>query len=209
MLKLKLQYFGHLMRTANSLEKTLMPGKIEGRRRTGWKDEEMVGRHHQLNGHKSEQTREIVKDREGWCAAVHGDTKSQTWRIIYIHTKVFFFFFFSGGSANAVPSWHKLCSRVSHIWGNHRNQHTFSSMDETCPGKTTLWLHHFFIHSSVDEHLGYFQVLAIVNSAAINTVVHVSFQIILFSRCMPRSGIAGSYGNSIFSFFKESLYCCP
>ena len=37
------------------------------------KDDEMVGWHHQLNGHKSEQTREIVKDREGWCAAVHGD----------------------------------------------------------------------------------------------------------------------------------------
>ena len=52
MLKLKLQYFGHLIRRADSLEKTLMLGKIEGRRRRGWqKMDEMVGWHHQLNGH--------------------------------------------------------------------------------------------------------------------------------------------------------------
>ena len=55
MLKLRLQYFGHLMRRANSLEKTLMLGKIEGRRRRGRQDE-MVGWHHQLNGHEFEQT---------------------------------------------------------------------------------------------------------------------------------------------------------
>ena len=50
MLKLKLQYFGHLMQRADSFEKTLMLGKIEGRRRRGWQDE-MVGWHHRLNGH--------------------------------------------------------------------------------------------------------------------------------------------------------------
>ena len=53
MLKLKLQYFGHLMRRADSLEKTLMLGKIEGRRRRG--EDEMVGWHHRLNGHEFEQ----------------------------------------------------------------------------------------------------------------------------------------------------------
>ena len=53
MLKLKLQYFGHLMRRADSLEKTLMLGKIEGRRRRGSEDE-MVGWHHWLNGHEFE-----------------------------------------------------------------------------------------------------------------------------------------------------------
>ena len=56
--------------------------------------------------------------------------------------------------------------------------------------------HIFFIGSSVNGHLGCFHVLAIVNSAAVNTGVHLSFQIIVFSRYMPRSGIAGSYGNS-------------
>ena len=52
MLKLKLQYFGHPMQRADSLEKTLMLGKIEGRRRRGWTEDEMVGWHHRLNGHE-------------------------------------------------------------------------------------------------------------------------------------------------------------
>ena len=60
----------------------------------------------------------------------------------------------------------------------------------------------FFIHSSVDGHLGCFHVLAIVNSAALNIGVHVSFQIIDLSGYINRSGIAGSYGNSIFSFLR-------
>ena len=56
MLRLKLQYFGHLIRRADSLEKTLMLAKIEGRRRRGAAEDEMVGWHHRLNGHESEQT---------------------------------------------------------------------------------------------------------------------------------------------------------
>ena len=55
MLKLKLQYFGHLMQRADSLEKTLMLGKIEGRRRKGKTEDKMVGWYHQLNGHEFEQ----------------------------------------------------------------------------------------------------------------------------------------------------------
>ena len=57
MLKLKLQYFGHLMQRPDSFEKTLMLGKIEGRRRRGWMTkDEMVGWHHQLNGHEFAQS---------------------------------------------------------------------------------------------------------------------------------------------------------
>ena len=60
--------------------------------------------------------------------------------------------------------------------------------------------HIFFIHSSVNGHLGCFYVLAIVNSAAVNIRVRASSLIMVFSRYMPRSGIAGSYDSSIFSF---------
>ena len=61
----------------------------------------------------------------------------------------------------------------------------------------------FFICSSVDGHLGCFHVLAIVNSAAMNIGVNVSFQIRIFSGYMPRGGIAGSYGNFIFNFLRN------
>ena len=63
--------------------------------------------------------------------------------------------------------------------------------------------HILFFHSSVNGHLCCFHVLAIVNSAAMNIGVHVSFQIMVFSRYMPRSGIAGSYSSSIFSFLRN------
>ena len=62
----------------------------------------------------------------------------------------------------------------------------------------------FFIHSSVNGHLGCFHVLAIVNSAAMNNEIHMSLSNLVSSGYMPRSGIAGSYGGFIPSFFKES-----
>ena len=65
--------------------------------------------------------------------------------------------------------------------------------------------HNFFIHSSIDGHLGCFHVLAIVNSAAMNNGIHVSFSILVSSGYMPRSGIAGLYGGFIPSFLR-TLY---
>ena len=69
--------------------------------------------------------------------------------------------------------------------------------------------YNFFIHSSVDGHLGCFHLLAIVNSVAVNNGIHVSLSILVSSGFMPTSGIAGSYGGFIPSFFKESPYCLP
>ena len=79
MLRLKLQYFGHLLQWIDSLEKTLMPGKVEGKWRRGWQRMRLLNGITDLMSMSLSKIQELVMDREAWHAVVHGVSKSQNW----------------------------------------------------------------------------------------------------------------------------------
>ena len=88
MLKLKPQYFGHLMRRVNSLEKTLMLGKTEGRRNRGWQRMRWLDNITDSMDMNLRKLQETVEDRGGLCATVHGVSKSQTWHSDWTTTTI-------------------------------------------------------------------------------------------------------------------------
>ena len=133
MMKLKLQYFGHLMRRPDSLEKTLMLGKIEGRRRRGMTEDEMAGWHHWLSGLSLSKVRELVMDREAWRAAVHGITKSQTQLNWTEPTPVFL-----PGNSMDRGSWWATVHGVTKTW--LRDQHFHGGYTLKSTGEKAIWL---------------------------------------------------------------------
>ena len=121
MLKLKLQYFGYMMWRPDSLERLMLKLKLQyfapdakswligkdpdagkdwRQEKKGTTEDEVVGWHHQLNGHEFEQTLEIVKDREAWCSAVHKVPKSQTWLSDWTAISILGHFIFTHGHWN-------------------------------------------------------------------------------------------------------------
>ena len=116
MLRLKLQYFGHLMRRVHSLEKTLMLGGIGGRRRRGRQEDETVGWHHWLDGHGFGWTPGVG---DAWRAAVHGVAKSRTrlsdWTELKSHVMCFLPTIFKNYMINFLISFNTRYEKVDHI----------------------------------------------------------------------------------------------
>ena len=130
MLKLKLQYFGHLMWRVDSLEKTLMLGGIGGRTRRGWQRMRWLDGITDSMGMSVSQLRELVMDRKAWRAVIHGVTKSRTWLSDWTPLKVFDFYV----KSEREPCWVFLLtgSSLSSFWRYHA---------------TPFWLAEFLLRS--------------------------------------------------------------
>ena len=130
MLKLRLHYSGHLMRRVDSLEKTLMLGKIEGRRRRGWQRTRWMDGITDLMDMSLSKLRDMVKDREVWHAAVHGVGRSQTrlsdWATTTILFKIFFPFRLLQSTEQS-----SLCCTIGPCWLSILNRAVFSCQFQT------------------------------------------------------------------------------